>query len=472
MLVHSAVATPPVIEAGSVSRRGQGRTVEGIRSPRPTPWVIGFLALHLGCQLLLLIPGLSAARVLVRTAAFGASLALLAFVPAKRAPRLPVRSLITWILVLLSLEMIHPDSAIIPGIAAVVLNLAILAPTFWVPRTHVTTLTFQRLVVILWLFYTASAMLGVLQSFFPGRFEPQLSSVIAGHGRGQIMSLKIRLASGERIFRPMGLTDTPGGAAYGGLYAILLGTGILLLRRPPFQWARVLAIASMVSGMVCLYLCQVRSLLVMAGICELTLFSLLLITGRVSKLLGLVAALGALVPATFVLAVSLGGRSVTDRLTTLINSDPGSVYYTNRGHFLETTIFEYLPLYPLGAGLGRWGMINSYFGALSSTLWAEIQWTGWVFDGGLPLVLLYFAAVVVALWACLRVARGRVTGEESSLTLWGAVIVAYDVGALALCFNYPVFSGTAGIEFWLLNAALLCAAYNSEPAVFRARAAV
>lgn len=421
--------------------------------------------------MLLLVPGLSGVRVLVRIAAFGASLALLAFIPAKQGPRLPVRNLATWILILLAFEMVHPDSVVIPALVAVALNMAVLAPIFWAPRTNVTTFTFQRLIVILWLFYTTSAALGVLQSYFPGRFEPQLSSVIAGHGRGIVMSLKIRLASGERIFRPMGLTDTPGGAAYGGLYAILLGTGILLLRKSPFSGARIIAIGSMVAGMMCLYLCQVRSLLVMAGVCELTLFTLLLLTGRVSRLLGLAAALGALIPAAFVLAVSLGGRSVTDRLVTLVESDPGSVYYAHRGHFLETTINEYLPLYPLGAGLGRWGMVNSYFGSLSSTLWAEIQWTGWVFDGGLPLVLLYLAAIVVASMACLKVARGQVTGGDASLSLWGAVIVAYDVGALALCFNYPLFSGTAGIEFWLLNSALLCAAYNSDPGLLRSRAA-
>jgi hypothetical protein len=345
------------------------------------------------------------------------------------------------------------------------LNLAILGPIFWVPKAGVNALTFQRLAVTLWLFYTASAVLGVLQAYFPGRFEPQLSSVLAAHDRQQLLSLKIKLVSGDRVFRPMGLTDTPGGAAYGGLYAILLGTGILLLPKPPFSGARTLAVGSMIAGMICMYLCQVRSLLVMAGVCVLALLGLLLLSGRVSKLLGLLTAVGVVIPVAFVAAVSLGGRVVTDRLSSLVESDAGTVYNTHRGHFLTTTITEFLPQFPLGAGLGRWGMISTYFGG-KAALWAEIQWTGWVFDGGLPLVLLYFAAIVAVSVGCLKVALAK-GGDDSSLALWGAVIVAYDVGAVAMCFNAPLFAGTGGIEFWLLNAALLCAAQSSDPRLLR-----
>ena len=46
----------------------------------------------------------------------------------------------------------------------------------------------------------------------------------------------------------------------------------------------------------------------------------------------------------------------------------------------------------------------------------------------------------------------------------GAVVFAYDVGALAITFNYPLFIGQGGMEFWLLNAALFTAAGRSPPA--------
>jgi hypothetical protein len=71
-------------------------------------------------------------------------------------------------------------------------------------------------------------------------------------------------------------------------------------------------------------------------------------------------------------------------------------------------------------------------------------------------------AILLISSGCLRVALGRVGRAEPSLSAWGAVIIAYNVGALAVCFNYPLFEGTGGVEFWLLNMALWCAAHNSE----------
>lgn len=416
------------------------------------------MLLHLGCQILLLIPALSTARVVVRTAAFGTSLAFLVLVPGKLDSRYPARPYPVYILAILALELFHPDGAgVIPAIAEVVLDLAILAPVFWVSRIAVTPATFQRVIIICWVFYTASAAVGLLQAYYPGRFEPALASVVAAHGRARAMGLTIQLASGERIFRPMGLTDTPGGAASGGLYAALLGAGITLLPKPPFLGARVLAVGSMIVGMMCLYLCQIRSLVVMMVVCLITLCVLMMISGRVSKLLGLLAAVGIVAPAAFALAFSVGGRSMTDRLSTLTESDPGSVYHTHRGLFLEATINE-LPRYLLGAGLGRWGMVASYFGSDTGNLWVEIQWTGWLYDGGILLILAYFGAIVSVSWACGRVALSRARGSDSPLNLWGAVLVAYNVGAVAVCFNYSFFAGTGGLEFWLLNSALLCAA--------------
>ena len=61
----------------------------------------------------------------------------------------------------------------------------------------------------------------------------------------------------------------------------------------------------------------------------------------------------------------------------------------------------------------------------------------------------------MALLAAWRIARARV-GRE--LWLWGAVVFAYNVGALAITFNYPLFIGQGGLEFWLLNTTLFAAA--------------
>ncbi len=443
--------------------QGQRNAKEAMEARPSRPWLVGFALLHLTCQLLLLVPALSEVRVVLRMAAFGVSLGFVLVIPSRYTWRTPVRLCALFILVLLGVEFFHPEgSGLLAGLAAVMLNLAILAPIFWVPRTAPTVGNVQALVTILWLFYTMSAVLGVLQAYYPGRFQPPLSAVLAANSRAGLAGLEIELASGERVFRPMGLTDSPGGAAIGGLYAVLFGMGMLLSSKPPFKGARILSVTSMLAGLICLYLCQVRSLLVMAGVCVLTLTIILLVTGRISRLFGLLGVGGAVVPGAFVLALAIGGKAMTARLSTLVDQDPGSVYYANRGHFLETTLNEYLPLYPLGAGLGRWGMVHAYFSSVENALWVEIQWTAWLFDGGVAMVLLYTTAILAASWGCLKVAQGRFATGEQSLSLWAAVIVAYDVGALALCFNYPLFGSTAGVEFWLLNMAVISAAHEAE----------
>ena len=69
--------------------------------------------------------------------------------------------------------------------------------------------------------------MAVLQVYYPGQFDGPLSIVYQGR-YDYIRSLNIQLASGERILRPSGLTDVPGGAAVSGFYACFLGTCLLL----------------------------------------------------------------------------------------------------------------------------------------------------------------------------------------------------------------------------------------------------
>ncbi len=119
---------------------------------------------------------------------------------------------------------------------------------------------------------------------------------------------------------------------------------------------------------------------------------------------------------------------------------------------------ELLPQYPFGAGLGRWGMINQYFGDNSDpkrkSIYVEIMWTGWLLDGGVPLIAAYVAALALAFITAIRITLIR----GSDLWLAGALLVAYNVGALAATFVSPFFMAQGGMELWLLNAALFAAA--------------
>jgi hypothetical protein len=154
-------------------------------------------------------------------------------------------------------------------------------------------------------------------------------------------------------------------------------------------------------------------------------------------------------------AIAVGGTSVTDRLGTFLQDHPGNVYYRNRGYLLDYTMREMAPQHPFGFGLGRWGMIYAYFGSdrdpSKGMIWAEIQWTGWLLDGGIPLIIAYVAAIGVALTFSFKIAIFR-RGDE--LWMWAALIMAHSLGALAGTFTSPFFISQGGMEFWLLNAAL------------------
>jgi hypothetical protein len=52
--------------------------------------------------------------------------------------------------------------------------------------------------------------------------------------------------------------------------------------------------------------------------------------------------------------------------------------------------------------------------------------------------------------------------SATNLPTWAVVILAYDLGALAMTLNYPIFNGQAGMEFWLLNACLFAAAVQDR----------
>ncbi len=410
--------------------------------PGPS-WIYSFVSIQLVCQLALLVQQLVSVRALIRSAAFGTSLLFLLVIPTRTQRWGTVQRLALAILTILTLSALNPlGGAPIAVVAHWAFHLAIIAPVFWVARLNTSGVTLGRVILLLWGFHAVGSVLGVLQAYYPGSFQPDLTTI------ADRKHLFIRLASGDWIPRPTGLSDTPGGASSDGLYAALFGLGVALVR--PFKFARAAGLASMVLGIVCVYLSQVRAALVMLVICFIALPILFTASGRLSR-----AASAALVALTvgvigFFVALSLGGSMMSTRVESLIVADPATVYQHSRGSMLEDALFRLIPLYPLGAGLGHWGMMNAYFGSAEEEIGAEIQIGGWILDGGLPLLVVYSFAVLAAIWLAGRSALTR----DPSLAVWGAIITAYGVGAYALCFSYPFFMGTPGLEFWLVTTLL------------------
>lgn len=449
----STVVHPPLYRVAA--RRPLGATV---------PWVPAFVAFQLLCQLALVAGDLGWARVVVRMAAFGSSLLLLLLLrgPGSRHPAAAAGAVA---LLTVGICLAHPDTnGWMAGVAQVGLYAAVLGPLFWVPRlARVDLRTVRATVVILWGFHMLSAALGVLQVYRPGTFQPPVSAVVESKGKGYVESLKITTASGQRVLRPMGLTDVPGGAGISGLYAVLLGVGFFLTRRT----AGVLAVSlgSVALGVSCLYLSQVRALVVMTAISLAAIGGVLLWRRDVRRLTMLLTGVLVMMGVGWAAASSMTAPDASARMGTLVAAQPGAVYYQHRGRFLEDALLRTLPRAPFGEGLGHWGMTASYFGRGgpgAKAIWVEIQWAGWIVDGGAPLLLAYLWTILLGLIATWRIAMAPPRGPADDLPFWGVIVLAYSIGATALTFSYPIFLSQAGMEFWLLNGTLFAAARNTR----------
>jgi len=449
---------------GMVLRHAQDAGAE----VRPSPWrrALGsylsttpelLLVFQFACQIGMLLDFLGPLRKVFRIATFGSSgLLLVYFLVSRRGGRSHPAALAAYAVVaLLCLGLLHPETnTLLAALAQVAMYVAILSPLVWVPRTKVDLGAFRRVLLMLLAFHALSSLFGVLQATFPGQFMPR-PAFAAGD------NYEIELASGARVLRLMGLTDTPGGAATSGFYAVLLGVGFLVSETK--RKLRAFGALSITLGMFCLYLAQSRSRFVLTAICVAVFLAILAYRGQIRRFATAVVIGSVLVLGAFGWAVSVGGDSASDRLGTLATTDPAGLYAENRGYFLERTFEELAPENPLGAGLGRWGMMYVYFGsaAASRPIFAEIQITGWVIDGGFPMLFLYGVALLLAFWVSWRLAvRGHL---RDSLWLYAALVFAYNLGALAWCFSYPVFMSQMGLELWLLNALLFGAYVSTQP---------
>lgn len=422
-----------------------------------------FIIFQFACQVALLSEMFSSLRVYMRTASFASSLVLLIIVPRKRGRKYhPATKIVTWTFLLLLLSLFHPTTnSLLAGSAQIVLYLAIFGPLFWVSSMEIGRDELRKVLLIIFIFNAASAGVGALQIYFPGSYQPTLSTAYANMDEGYVEDLKITLSSGERVYRPMGLTDTPGGASVAGFFTVLLGVGFYVTTRKIIL--RILYPILITIGLTCLYLTQVRSWLIITVLGVLTLCALLAWQKQMSRLFAVLRMLAVAIFLSLTIAMAAAGESVINRLTTLIEDRPETVYYSNRGIFLEDTINNLLPLYPYGAGLGRWGMMNTYFGDNTdperAQIYVEIQLTGWLLDGGLLLVIANVLALLVAARIAWIISIDRGIGE---IAIWGAIVLAYNIGAIATIFGSSMFIGQGGMQFWLLNAVLFASA-RTEP---------
>jgi len=419
-------------------------------------WIEWFTLAQVFWGVLLFIPGAQAYRAYIRAFPYAMSLVAIAVCARSSGTDTSVPGA-RWILVgflIYVCNLVQPSTWFAAGMAQVVFQLSIAAPLFWAARV---TLSESRLERLLWLVFAAnclSATLGLLQVYYPERFLPPEFSTLAAHINPDFLQgLSYVGADYRMIIRPPGLSDLPGGAAISAATALCLAFSFAV--RPDQRlWSRAAYVAAAFVCVTVVYLTQVRSMLLMALGCMVAMALIRLRQGRVLQSGWIAAIGGALVLAGFAWAVSVGGEVVYDRFFGIAEAGVMETFQQNRGFFLEYTLRESLFEYPLGAGLGRWGMMSVYFDDVGNwqypSLHAEIQLTGWLYDGGVLLWICYGGAIVMALRHSYRLA----VHADGILADCATTIFSIQLFIAGLCFTGPVFNTQFGIVFWLLTAVL------------------
>lgn len=420
------------------------------------PWGFAefFVIAQSALPAILILPGTQAIRLPIRASAFLIPLAAFAWWNIKSEISTAQSRAQSWVfavMFLLAVMLFHPSTpTFMGGLAHAAVYFAVMTPLFWAP-------TFVRspehLARLLWLMLICSglnAVVGVLQVYDPNRWLPAEFSRISMSGLG-LGPVSYRGPDGVMIVRPPGLFDTPGAVCGPAAYATLLGLVFAVSGLP--VWQRFVSLVFAGAGLAAIYLSQVRiSFVVTLGM--LIAYGLVSVRqGRIARATQFAILGGGIFVGSFMLALSLGGQTVLERFLTLMTGDPLEVYRNARGVQLDVTFGEMLTNAPLGSGLGRWGMASGYFGTADMTkgIWAEIQFTGWMIDGGIILIALYVGALVVTALTEYRVA---LTTGNPRLAQCGAVVLAANLGTAALIFSFTPFVTQVGIQYWFLAGAL------------------
>jgi len=430
-----------------------------IALPRGEAW--GWLELFVLSQVmwgaLLFVPGSQSFRIYIRAFPYVASLTALIACARSGATDVAVPGA-KWILatlVLLVANLIHEETWMMSGIAQIVFQLAIAAPVSWGARAWITRARLERMMLLIFGAHLLSAAIGLLQVYFPERFMPPEFSSLALKLNPELLGALSYVGTGNRVItRPPGLSDLPGGASISGTIAALFGFA-LAMRANQDTFRKAIFASMAVIGITVVYLTQVRSMLAMIVAGMLVVAFVRVRRGRVVQSGWILAAAGILIVGAFIWAVSLGGEAVQDRFSNIAGTGVVQSYKENRGIFLTYTLDELLSQYPFGAGLGRWGMMALYFGDGGNwqypALHAELQLTGWLYDGGVLMWLLYGGALAVAI----RYSYVRAASPDDLLSDFAEMVLVMQLLIVGLCFTGPVFNTQMGIMFWLCTAVLI-----------------
>jgi hypothetical protein len=416
---------------------------------------------------LLFLPGSQAYRLPIRTGAYAVSLMAFGlwwfYQGGRQRGKHPASGWICLTLLWVGVMILHPlTSPALVGVAQFCLYFAILSPVFWASAYVTSRQKLVRVLVVLLICNGINSAVGVMQVYDPDRWMPrQLSSVYLDAGGDSLLAASTFIGpDGRRMIRPPGLFDSAGAVAGAGMVATILG--LVFCLEPIAWWKRGAALGFAAAGMLALYLSQVRASFVMTLLMMVAYLVMLAFQNHKKRVVGFAALGFALIAVGLSVATTLGGVSVSERFMTLLEGDPRDLYYQSRGIQVESAMTELVDEYPIGAGLGRWGMLGYYFGERGSKsrgLFAEVQPNVWMLDGGVPLLALYSLVLVVTLAGNLRLIRSLADRDDR---LVATIVVAANVGALGLVFTFIPFGTAIGLQFWFLEG-MLCGAMADRP---------
>jgi hypothetical protein len=320
--------------------------------------------------------------------------------------------------------------------------------------------------VVLFLCNGVAALVGLGQVFRPATFNPPVIPSVTDVSEDTLSALALTYTDdhGNKIIRPCGLSDSPGGASGPGGVAVLVGLACAL--RPIGLLRRLICVALAFAGMAVIYYSQVRMILVMLVIC----LAVLTATFALQKNFGYATVLGGLGAAMIVGAFSwvaaTSGLSVVSRFLGLTTTSFRESYEgSGRAGFVLNAFRVLMWDGPLGQGLGRWGTVYQVFGGNPGKgIWVEVMIPAWIVDGGIPLLVLYGLAIALAMASTFRVA---LRSRDRDLRFWAAVVFASNLSVIATCLSYVTFITTIGMQFWFLAAIIHAADYRVRQAAAR-----
>ena len=421
------------------------------------PWVEWFICAQFLWGALLFIPGAQPYRPIIRALPYASSLGMLVLYFPQRSTWTKAPGSASFMLAALGVlvaNLLHPTTQFAAGVAQCVFQLMIAAPVFWAWKAVRDETRLLKVIRLVFVLNVLSASVGALQVYLPDVFlPPQFSALGMQLSETWADELSYEGAGGRTIVRPPGLTDQPGAASVAGAITAVLGLGLTLVSRGTAH--RVFGLGGAGLGLFVLYLTQVRSLLLMCVAAFALMAALMFRRGRFAAGAWLATGGAALVMLAFVWAVSVGGERVERRFTDMAQQGAVTTYRENRGHFLSYTAGELLDQYPLGAGVGRWGMMYIYFGDTTDLaappIYVEIQPTGWLLDGGVPLWACYGGAIFAAFAMAWRLATRRFSAGMADLA---TIVLPVLLTITGMALAGPIFNTQVGLLFWFLAASL------------------